>query len=57
MKYDYVIFADVLEHLLHPEDVLDRCKIVIKKKGKVLVSVPNVSHNSIIIELMNDEFE
>lgn len=57
VKYDYVIFADVLEHLLHPEDVLDRCKIVIKKKGKVLVSVPNVSHNSIIIELMNDEFE
>lgn len=55
-KYDYVIFADVLEHLVHAQDVLDRCKTVLKENGKVLVSVPNVSHNSVIIDLMNDKF-
>lgn len=57
VKYDYIVFADVLEHLFHPQEVLDQCKMVIKNEGKILVSVPNVSHNSIIIELMNDEFE
>lgn len=55
-KYDYIIFADVLEHLVHPDEVLKRCKSIIKEEGKVLVSVPNIAHNSIIIELMNDKF-
>lgn len=55
-KYDYIIFADVLEHLLNPQHVLECCKSVLKDNGEVLVSVPNISHNSIIIELMNDRF-
>ena len=48
-QYDYVIFADVLEHLVNPQEVLKRCKSIIKDDGKILVSVPNISHNSIII--------
>lgn len=54
--YDFIIFADVLEHLVNPREVLNRCKAVLKKSGKMLVSIPNVSHNSIIIELINDRF-
>ena len=56
-KYDFIIFADVLEHLIHPENVLKACKKVIAERGIVLVSIPNISHNSIIIELLNDKFE
>ncbi|RGD63411.1 class I SAM-dependent methyltransferase, partial [Lachnospiraceae bacterium OF09-6] len=56
-KYDYIIFADVLEHLINPQDVLEHCSAVIAEKGKILVSIPNASHNSVIIELFNDEFE
>ena len=55
-KYDFIIFADVLEHLVHADEVLKRCRIAVKETGKVLVSVPNVAHNSVIIELLNDEF-
>lgn len=55
-KYDFVIFADVLEHLLNPWEVLKRCKKVIKPDGKILTSVPNAAHNSIIIDLFNDRF-
>lgn len=55
-KYDFIIFADVLEHLVNPWEVLKRCKKVIHQNGKILVSVPNVAHNSIIIDLMNDRF-
>lgn len=57
VKYDYIIFADVLEHLTHPDEVLKRCKSVIKQDGRILVSVPNVAHNSIIIGLMKGEFQ
>ena len=55
-KYDFVIFADVLEHLIHSDEVLKRCRRVIKENGKILVSIPNAAHNSVIIELFNDEF-
>ena len=55
-QYDYVVFADVLEHLIHADEVLKRCQLILKEKGNILVSVPNIAHNSIIIELINDEF-
>lgn len=55
-KYDYIIFADVLEHLVHPEEVIRKCKSIIKNTGFILVSIPNIAHNSVIIELLNDRF-
>ena len=56
IQYDYAIFADVLEHLRKPEEALKRCKAILKAEGQILVSVPNISHNSILIELLNDRF-
>lgn len=55
-KYDYIIFADVLEHLSNPQLVLDKCKEAIKDQGEILISIPNISHNSILIDLFNDKF-
>lgn len=56
-KYDYIIFADVLEHLYNPEFVLMQTKNFLKKDGSVLISIPNVAHNSIILNLLRDEFK
>lgn len=56
-KYDYIILADVLEHLSDPRKVLQNCFSVLKDNGKILVSIPNMAHNSILISLFNDEFE
>ena len=55
-KYDSIIFADVLEHLRNPEAVLKNCSQVLKDTGSILISVPNLGHNSVIISLLNDEF-
>ena len=55
-KFDYIIFADVLEHLYYPEKVLARCKEFLKANGSILVSVPNIAHNSIIIDLIKNKF-
>ena len=55
-KYDYIIFADVLEHLVNPKEVLERSKLFLKKEGIILVSIPNLAHNSIILNLLRDEF-
>lgn len=55
-RYDFIIFADVLEHLYYPARVLRICSNLLKNEGKILISVPNIAHNSIIIGLINDKF-
>ena len=55
-KYDYIIFADVLEHLYDPWKVLAKSKRFLKDDGSILISIPNIAHNSIIIDLLKDEF-
>ncbi|WP_271809511.1 class I SAM-dependent methyltransferase [Clostridium beijerinckii] len=56
-KYDYIIFADVLEHLHAPIEVLKKCNRILKDNGSIILSVPNIAHNSVIINLVNDEFK
>lgn len=55
-KFDYIIFADVLEHLYSPETILKECAHLLKEDGLIWISVPNMAHNSIILELINDNF-
>ena len=55
-KFDYIIFADVLEHLLNPEKVLVEAKKLLKDDGSILISLPNIAHNSVIIQLLNNQF-
>lgn len=55
-KFDYVIFADVLEHLRNPRGILEQVRKFIKEDGSVLISVPNIAHNSVIIQLLKNHF-
>ena len=56
-KYDSIIFADVLEHLRDPKKVIEECGALLKENGTIVMSVPNIAHNSILLNLINDEFE
>lgn len=51
--FDYIIFGDVLEHLRAPEAVLHVMKKYLKSDGKILASIPNVMHISVIKPLLN----
>ncbi len=55
--FDYIIFADVLEHLRDPQEVLAKSKILLKNEGSILFSVPNFAHNSILINLLRNDFQ
>jgi len=58
MKYfDYVIILDVLEHLLHPENILSIIKKHIKDGGRVIISIPNIAHASIRWMLLTGRFD
>lgn len=55
-KFDYVIFADVLEHLSDPVTVIKKVKEVITDEGAILMSVPNIAHADVISNLLQDRF-
>ncbi len=56
--FDYCIMGDVLEHLHEPAEVLRRLHRVINPDGKILVSMPNVKHWSVMLPLiLHDRFE
>ena len=56
IQFDYIVFADVLEHLYDPWKVLCETKKVLKDEGSVLVSLPNVGHNDIVAQLFKRKF-
>lgn len=57
IKFDYIIFADILEHLRNPEEVLVQAKHLLKQEGIIILSVPNLAHNAVLIDLFNNKFE
>lgn len=51
-KFDYIIFADVLEHLVDPAVILNKVRTFLKSDGKIIISLPNVAHYSIRFSLL-----
>lgn len=51
--FDYIIFGDVLEHLYNPWSVVTNVKKYLKPRGKVIVSIPNIMHYSVLSDLIN----
>lgn len=57
-KFDVIVFADILEHLLFPDRVLKYfVKIYLKEKGRVIISLPNVAHFSVRLPLLLGKFD
>lgn len=57
IRFDYLIFADILEHLRDPRKLLATAKRLLKEDGSVIISVPNLAHNAVLINLLNNNFE
>ncbi|MCC6685431.1 MAG: glycosyltransferase [Fimbriimonadaceae bacterium] len=55
--FDCLIFGDTLEHLVDPESVLVRLKPHLKIGAHLIASVPNIGHWTVVLELLNGEFE
>lgn len=57
IAFDAIIFADVLEHLPQPEQALKAAAAFLKEDGCVFVSVPNVTHNDIVLKMIDERFD
>jgi len=56
-EFDYIVFADVLEHLRDPAAVLERCIPALKESGKIIISVPNIANWIIRLSLLFGKFD
>ena len=56
-KFDVVVCADVLEHLRNPEALLLKLKGFLKPEGYLVTSIPNITHASIVYEMIHGRFE
>ena len=54
--YEFIICADILEHLRWPANLLGQLPGLLAPNGQVLASVPNVAHAGLIAELLAGEF-
>lgn len=54
--YDYILFADVLEHMRDPWLVLKEAVKMLNPNGRIIISVPNIAHIQILASLYNNDF-
>jgi len=53
--YDYIVVADVIEHISYPKYLLEQLRQLVKPHGKIIFSVPNITHIASAIELLNGQ--
>jgi 2-polyprenyl-3-methyl-5-hydroxy-6-metoxy-1,4-benzoquinol methylase len=53
--YDYVVCADVLEHLRDPERVLASLHGLLREGGQLLISIPNAGYAPFLAELLDGQ--
>ena len=54
--FDVVILGDVLEHLKWPDKVIQQLQSHLRPNGYLVVSLPNVAHGDVILNLLAGKF-
>lgn len=54
--YDTIVAADVLEHLEDPGRVLAQSRERLRTDGELLLSLPNIGHAAVLVELLEGRF-
>ncbi len=57
IRFDAIIFADVLEHLTRPEEALSKAAQLLGEDGMIYVSIPNITHNDILTKAVEERFD
>jgi hypothetical protein len=57
LRFDCIVFGDVLEHLADPGTVLQRCRSILAPGGMVVASIPNVAHVAVRAMLLEGRWD
>jgi 2-polyprenyl-3-methyl-5-hydroxy-6-metoxy-1,4-benzoquinol methylase len=56
-KYDYIIVADVIEHLKDASALLDFISKILATNSHLIISIPNIAYIGIVASLLANDFE
>jgi 2-polyprenyl-3-methyl-5-hydroxy-6-metoxy-1,4-benzoquinol methylase len=54
--FDAIVIADVLEHLIAPDQLLQACPQLLGPRGSVVISLPVSGHSALIASLLKGRF-
>ena len=57
VSFDYISYADVLEHLRFPEKVFRKSVEMLKEDGSIVFSLPNIAFSDILLKLYLNRFD
>ena len=55
-KYDFIVLADVIEHLEAPGRLLRRLPALLQPEGRLLISLPHIGYAGLVAELLTGQF-
>jgi 2-polyprenyl-3-methyl-5-hydroxy-6-metoxy-1,4-benzoquinol methylase len=55
--FNCIICADILEHLVNPESILDKLKTILSDDGVLITSIPNIRHIVPLLKIIFNKFE
>lgn len=56
-KYDYIVLADILEHLPRPDLFLKNITKLLNDNGQIIASIPNIARFEIRLSLLLGKFD
>ena len=56
-RFNVIIMADVLEHLRHPNALLENLISFLKEDGFILLSIPNGAHGAVALKLLDGKWD
>ena len=57
IRFDAILFADVLEHIAEPVAALRKAGELLSEDGRIIISLPNITHNDIILKAVREHFD
>jgi SAM-dependent methyltransferase len=54
---DCILYGDVLEHLIDPWEVLRKHRSLLSAGGRVLCSISNIQHHSVVAQILRGDFQ
>lgn len=55
-SFDFIVCADVLEHLVDPWNCLLKLKPLLKPHGSMIASIPNIRYRAVLGEILQGDF-
>ncbi len=55
--FDCILFADILEHLHNPKEVLKKYRFYLNNNGVVISSIPNIRYYKVVIRLLRGTWD